>query len=59
MANKTVVATARGYHRKLIEVGETFEVDEKAKGSWFEPVAKKDTLTLPKKDGKNGDNDLV
>lgn len=64
MATKKVIATARGYHGGVIEPGQTFEIDATAKGSWFEPVTEKkqasDTLRLPpRKDGKNGDADLV
>lgn len=34
-----VIATARGYHKQIREVGERFEMPDGSTGSWFEPVA--------------------
>ncbi len=35
-----VIATKQGYHGKLREVGEEFDVPDDAKASWFEPKEK-------------------
>lgn len=35
-----VIATARGYHGSLREPGDTFEVPDGAKATWFAPVEK-------------------
>jgi alkylated DNA nucleotide flippase Atl1 len=35
-----VIATAVGFSDKVRQVGETFEVPEGLKGSWFKPVPK-------------------
>lgn len=36
-----VIATKHGFFGKLRQPGEEFDVPDGAKGSWFEPVAKK------------------
>ena len=33
-----VIATAKGYYGALIQPGQTFDVPDKTKGSWFRPV---------------------
>ena len=36
-----VIATKPGYHGKLREPGDIFDVADGSKASWFEPVEKK------------------
>jgi len=53
-----VIALKAGYHGKLREVGEKFDVPNGSKASWFQPVA----LDKASKQGgqsKGGDGDLV
>ncbi len=40
-----VIATKVGYHGKLREPGDTFEVPEGATASWFEPTQKPEAVT--------------
>jgi len=35
-----VIATAVGFHGKLRQVGDKFDVADGSKGSWYEPVGK-------------------
>lgn len=53
-----VIALKPGYHGKLREVGEKFDVPNGSKASWFQPVAPD---KAPKQGGqsKGGDGDLV
>lgn len=43
-----VIATKKGYFGKLREPGDVFDVPEKSKASWFEPV-KADKPDKPEK----------
>lgn len=36
-----VIATSKGYHGKLREIGDKFEVPNGSKASWFAPVEEK------------------
>lgn len=42
-----VIAIRRGYHGKLREPDEKFEVPEGAKASWFKPTSKADVVEKP------------
>ena len=33
-----VIATAKGYYGALIQPGQTFDVPDQTKGSWFRPI---------------------
>lgn len=35
-----VIATAKGFYGSIIEPGQTFEVPDGAKASWFKPAGK-------------------
>ena len=42
-----VIATQKGFYGRVVQAGEEFEVDGKAKGSWFKPVNKKAGVKEP------------
>ncbi len=43
-----VTATKPGYFGKLREVGDTFDVPDGAKASWFKPVVESNVPAKPK-----------
>jgi hypothetical protein len=42
-----VIAIRRGYHGKLREPGEKFDVPVGTEGSWFEPTSKVEVVEKP------------
>ena len=50
-----VIATKQGFHGKLREVGEEFEVPDDAKASWFEPKEKSAAEAKAPTKGKQAD----
>lgn len=52
-----VIATAKGYHGSLREPGESFDVPDGTKGSWFQPAEAPEPKPAPKGKGKTAEPD--